>query len=374
MKILFAAGGTSGHINPAIAIAGRFKSAFPDAEFLFIGTENSLESRLVPAAGYPFKTMKVSGFSRSLSVKSLVHNIKTVGSLINAGRQAKQIIQEFSPDIAIGTGGYISGPIIRAAAKKGVKTLIHESNAYPGVTTKLLSKIVDVVLLATPKTKDYLPGAKRTEVVGTPVNPDFTNIIKQASRQKLGIAPDRFVVLSVGGSLGAVVFNRAVANAISWEVSQPEIVHIHGYGNRGSAFLPELEALGVDYKNNRNLDLREYISDMPVCMAAADLVVSRCGGSTITELCAAGKASILIPSPNVTENHQFHNGMTLVNAGAALMLEEKDITETALTELIKQFFFDRKKCEIFEKNALSLAVFDTTDRIFEISTELLKNR
>lgn len=374
MKVLLAGGGTAGHINPALAIAAIIKDHYPDAEFLFAGTPKGMESRLIPKAGYAFAPIKVSGFQRKLTPKNIIRNVKTVAYLTTAGHRAKQIISEFQPDIVIGTGGYVSGPIVLKAAQMGIKTAIHEQNAFPGMTTKMLSKQVDAVMLTVEEAMEYLDKGINFTVTGLPVRKGFRSVSRAEARKELGVPEDEVCILSSGGSLGAGRINETVAELMEWEVKNDiPVTHIHSYGGMGKdTFLKDISARGVDYENNSRIRPKEYIDNMSVCMAAADLIISRSGANSLSELEAMGRASILIPSPNVAGNHQYHNAMVLGKAGAAIVIEEKNLTGESLIECVSKLYNDADKLNCFAKRAAALYVADTPERVFNVIDGLLK--
>lgn len=374
MKVLLAGGGTAGHINPALAIAAIIKDHYPDAEFLFAGTPKGMESRLIPKAGYNFAPIKVSGFQRKLTPKNIIRNVKTVAYLTTAGHRAKQIISEFQPDIVIGTGGYVSGPIVLKAAQMGIKTAIHEQNAFPGMTTKMLSKQVDAVMLTVEEAMEYLDKGINFTVTGLPVRKGFRSVSRAEARKELNIPEDEVCILSSGGSLGAGRINETVAELMEWEVKNDiPVTHIHSYGGMGKdTFLKDISARGVDYENNSRIRPKEYIDNMSVCMAAADLIISRSGANSLSELEAMGRASILIPSPNVAGNHQYHNAMVLGKAGAAIVIEEKNLTGESLIECVSKLYNDADKLNCFAKRAAALYVADTPERVFNVIDGLLK--
>ncbi len=365
MKILLAGGGTAGHINPALAIAGTVRQHNPQAELLYVGNKGGMEEQLVSEAGYPFQAITIAGFQRKISLKSLAKNIRTIGLLMAANGQSKRIIKEFKPDLCVGTGGYVSGPILRAAAKMGIPILIHEQNAFPGMTTKMLSKYAKKVMLAVEDAKKYLDPSCPITVTGNPVRPAILSARRETARKKLGL-DGRPLILSFGGSLGARKINEAVADLIAWSSKDDRYQHIHAYGQYGSWFPELLIKKGVDLKKHANLDIREYIKDMPDCLAAADLVICRAGAITLSELQAQGKASILIPSPNVAENHQYHNAMALVCRKAAAILEEKDLSGDALIQMVQKMTADPKTLEIYQTNARKMAILDANERIYSI--------
>ncbi|HCU33494.1 MAG TPA: undecaprenyldiphospho-muramoylpentapeptide beta-N-acetylglucosaminyltransferase [Ruminococcaceae bacterium] len=371
MRVLFVCGGTGGHINPALAVAGYLKKQQPNAQILFAGSPLGMEAGLVPKAGFDFAPIKVKGFQRQLSWRNLKNNMMAVVYLTTSGYRSRQILREFRPDVVMGTGGYVSGPLVRQAAKMGIPTLTHEQNAFPGVTTKLLSKYVDRVMLAVPEAKKYLNPNARFVVTGNPVREAFFTADRNAVRKKMGLE-GKICVLSFGGSLGARRVNEAMAELIAHNQNNPSIFHIHATGAYGTELFPQLlKEKGItNSKTNPNLDIREYIYDMPECFAAADLVIGRSGASTLSELEAAGKASILIPSPNVAENHQYHNAMTLVRKDAAVVIEEKDLTGKRLCDAFDRLFADPERLRRLGENAASLAINDANDRIYRQIIEL----
>ena len=378
MRVLLAGGGTAGHINPAIAIAQEIRARDSGAGILFVGTPQGMEAQLVKKAGFDFVSVQVSGFRRKLSASSLWHNVKAVGHVLTADWKARKIIREFRPDVVIGTGGYVSGPVVLAAAKLGIKTMIHEQNAFPGVTNKLLARKVDVVMLAVPEAQKQIDPAARCEVVGNPIRRGVMLQSRAEARRALGLEDGKLCVLSFGGSLGARVINQAAADLIAWNYRQGRIHHIHGFGRLGKAHFPQmLEENGLSFsalleqKADPDIDIREYIDNMAVCLAAADLVICRSGAITLSELEATGKPSILIPSPYVAENHQYHNAMVLVSHGAARMIEEKDYRKEEFLQMIGSLVEDPEKLRQLGQNASRLAILDSTERIWRLICSIL---
>ncbi len=370
MKVLIAGGGTAGHINPALAIAGQIKKMQPDAEITFVGTPNGMESRLVPAEGYNYEAMNIAGIQRKLSLTNIKRNAQALWYLTNSGKRAKQIVEKVKPDIAIGTGGYVSGPVMRKAAQMGVPLVIHEQNAFPGVTTKMLSKYAKCVMLAVEDAKPRLGDDVVTRITGNPLRADLLTYDKTKARQELGI-DDRPLVLSFGGSLGARAINESMLTLLCRSAKDGRYNHIHGYGQYGGFILDELKSAGVDLDSCPNLDVREYINDMPRVMAAADIVVCRAGAITLSELQARGKVSILIPSPNVAENHQYHNAMALVRRHAAEVIEESQLTGEALMETADSILGDTEKLRLMSENSHKMAITDSCERIYEIIEQVL---
>ena len=373
LKVLLAGGGTAGHINPALAIASIIKEHAPDTKFLYAGTPNGMESRLVPMEGIDFAPIKVSGFQRRLSVKNIGRNIRAAAYLTTAGHRAKQIIKGFEPDIVIGTGGYVSGPIVMQAAKMKIPTLIHEQNAYPGVTTRILSKKVNKVMLTVPEALEYLDKNIDYTVTGLPVRKGFTNSVsREEAKKQLGF-DNGMCILSWGGSLGAGAINDIASALIRYEQENNlEINHIHSYGKMGhDTFEKGLSDNGVDLKSSR-LSVKEYIHNMDICTAAADLIICRSGGSAISELQAMGRASILVPSPVVAGNHQYHNAMVLGKAGAAVVIEQKDLDIDKVIEKVTELYNAPEKLDSLAQKAGELYIKDTPDRIWSAVEALIK--
>lgn len=371
MKIVFAAGGTGGHINPALAAAGKIRENYPDAEILFIGTKEKMESRLVPKAGFDFETISISGFQRKISFENIIKNIKTLWRLMWAGRAVKKILSKFKPDVVVGFGGYVSGPVVRTAAKMGIKTAIHEQNAFPGVTNKMLSKNADAVMLTVIEAKKYLECKNEPVVTGLPVRSEILKADRDFARAELGVTDDTPIVFSFGGSLGAKTINTAMVDLIASLHESGKCKFIHGYGQYGKWVPDAMREKGVDVDNNKNIDVREYIYDMDKCLAAADIIISRSGASTLSEIEAVGRASVLIPSPNVAENHQYHNAMTLVNVNAARVIEEKDLTREKLLDTVNELLDNKALRDEMGANANRLSIIDAGDRIAEIIVSLV---
>ena len=367
MKIVFAAGGTGGHINPALAVAGYIRENYPDSDILFVGTAEKMEARLVPAAGFNFRTIDISGFQRKLSVTNIKRNFSTLSKLLKSSHQAKKILEEFSPDVVVGFGGYVSGPVVRMAAKMGIPTAIHEQNAFPGITNKMLAKRVDKVMLTVQDAEKYLHPKNPCILTGLPVRGEITRANRDVARFELGI-DDRPLILSTGGSLGARAINEAVAKLIAAHIKDHKYYHIHAMGQYGLWMPDYLKKLGVDTEKEHDIMIREYINDMDRCYAAADLVIGRAGASSLSELEVLGKPSILIPSPNVSENHQYYNAMALVNRGAAVIIEEKDLTGEKLTRTVDELLSDREKLSKLGENAKKMAIFDAKERICKVIT------
>lgn len=334
MRIILCGGGTAGHINPALAVAEEIIDKEPASEILFIGREGGRENELVTKAGIRLQTITIKGLKRSLSFE----NISRIKNALLAKRKAEKIIKEFKPDVILGTGGYVCWPVITAGKSMGIPVAIHESNITPGLTTRLLAKSCDAIFLSQEKTKEYLNKKARTYVVGTPLRKEFTSLSRSECRRMLGLKEDDILLISFGGSIGADKINQVMIEVIkSFSTKEKNITHIHATGERYYKSLPDEDK---NFDKNK-CKIKAYIDNMPTVMKAADIAVCRSGAMTITELCAAGVTPILIPSPNVTDNHQYMNARLLSDHGTAEIIEEKNLTAKALTESINRLKIDK---------------------------------
>ena len=373
MRILFTCGGTAGHINPALALAGRFREMDPECRVLFVGAERGLEKDLVPKAGYDFRTVHISSFHRSVRPAELRHNFVSVYNLMRAPGEANAILKEFRPDFVVGTGGYASFPVVKAAAKRGIPTAVHESNAVPGLTTKTLSKVVDVVMVGFEESRGHYDDPGKVVVTGTPVRTDFFRYTRKEARAELGLTDDRPLVLSVWGSLGAEVMNRQMAECIALECRDgAPFHHIHGAGRDYRAVLDALQGSGL--ADHPEVDVREYIYDMPLVMAAADLVLCRAGASTIAEIAAIAKPAVLVPSPNVVADHQTKNARVLANAGGAVLLPEGESSGEKLYALMTGLLSDAPRREAMSRALRDMAVPDAAEQIYQTLVRLMEKR
>ncbi len=371
MRILIAAGGTAGHINPALAIAAALKKRRPDAEIHFAGRRGGMEYRLVTAAGYPFHPIEVNGIQRKLTPKNIARNVAALYHLALSAPRANAILKEVRPALVIGTGGYVSGPVVRAAAKKGVRTAIHEQNAFPGVTNKLLAKQADIVFAAMPDAVPRLGQAEKTVVTGNPVREEMFCQDRAAARRAIAARDGQIVIISFGGSLGAQVLGERIAELAKWEIENRDFLHIHATGTIEKADFAALAArLGIDH--SPRFVIREYIDNMPQLLSAADLVISRAGALTLAEIAAVGRASVLIPSPNVAENHQYHNAMQLQRLGAAVVVEEKELTGEGLVGIVDHLTGDPAGLMEMGMKARALAQPDSLRRICDNLDKLLE--
>ncbi len=370
MRIMFVAGGTGGHINPAVAVANEVKRLDPTTEILFVGTEGRMETQIVPKAGFNIKTVKMNGFSRKMTVKGLAENIKTVALTLKASSTAKKIIEEFKPDVVVGFGGYVTGPVLRTAVKMGIKTAIHEQNAFPGVANKALAKKVDKVMLTSADAEKHMSCKNPPVVTGLPVRREIIKADRDFARATLGLKTNDMLVLSMGGSLGANAINNAVVDMLGILKDEKDICFLHSTGKFGFWVEDKLKEKNIPYGKGTNIEIRPYIDNMDICLSACDLVISRAGASSISEIQALNKPSILIPSPNVAENHQFHNAMALAKHNGAVLIEEKDLDGNYLAQKIRELKNDKSKLQELSYNAGKDAKLNALTEICRIITSL----
>ena len=361
MKVLFTCGGTAGHINPAVALAGMFRQR-QNAEVLFVGADGGMETTLVPREGYPVKTVTITSFYRSLSGAAIKHNLTTLKNLSRSKGQARAILDEFRPDLVVGTGGYASYPVVREAARRGIPTAVHESNAEPGLTTKMLAKYVDKVMVGFEESRQHYPHPERVVVTGTPVRGEFFQITRQQARDALGIKDDRPLVLSYWGSLGAEVMNGYMVDFLRQAARDgAPFHHIHGAGRNFAAME---KALAGDHLPPA-LQIREYIYDMPTVMVAADLVLCRGGASTLSELTAIGKPAVIVPSPNVTNHHQERNANVLAQAGGAVVLLEPVCSGETLYRTTQDLLADEPRRKTMAQAMANMGIPQAGEKIYE---------
>lgn len=360
MKVIIAAAGTGGHINPGIAIANQIKKEEPNSEILFLGTKRGLEKDLVPRAGYQLETVEAYGLSKKLSLQSLKNNLKTLQGI----GQAKKIVKEFKPDIIIGTGGYICGAAILAANKYKIPCMLHESNAFPGKAVSMLSKKVDTIMVGFEEAKEKLPNAKKIVVTGNPskiINRNFTKIQKQEILKELGLKQDKPVILVFGGSQGAKAINDAMVEIINRKMNkQYQIIWAPG---------PiQFDIIKQHIKNMgklENIKIVPYIYQMEEAMNACDLMVARSGAMTITEIATVGKPAIFVPLPYVSQNHQEYNAKVLEKAGAAKIILNKELTAEKLNQTIEQMIYDPKHLMQMGENAKKVIHYQVEEKIYE---------
>ncbi len=366
MKVVLSGGGTAGHINPALSIAKTILEKEPGSQILFVGTPKGMENRLVAKEGFPIRHVEIQGFQRKLSVK----NLKTAVLAVTSVGKAKKILREFRPDVVIGTGGYVSWPVLKAAASMKIPTLIHEQNATPGLTTQRLSKVVDTVCLSFEESVKALPcKEEKTRLTGNPVSPTLGELTRAKSRSQLGITGPYLV--SFGGSLGASVINETVFELAKGFSSKKPVFHTHAFGQREYEFYSRKEKESGVCRFG-NVKLTDYIYDMPRQLAAADLVICRAGAITLAELAVTGTPAILIPSPNVTDNHQYKNAYVYHQKGAAVLIEEKDLSVEKLTAEVERILTSPETLRQMSENMLSLAHPDANEKIWVEVKKLTK--
>ena len=375
MNVVFTCGGTGGHINPAIAIANIWKERHPDTKFLFVGGGDELEQELVPKAGYELVCVPAYGIRRSKDFQSIKRNVKAVWLTVSGIQKCRKIFKNFKPDIVVGTGGYASFQALAAGKSMGIPTCVHESNAMPGMTTKMASKFVDKALVCFPESVKHYKDPSRVEVVGMPVRREFIYTEKAAARKELGL-DERPVVMSAFGSQGAMVMNQTMAELFRLEKEAGfPYQHIHAVGSFGWEWMPKLVAeKGIDLAADTAITMKEYLYNMPTVMAAADVVISRAGASTCNEIAASGTPCVLIPSPNVTDNHQEKNARALEKPGGAVVILEKDCSAQKIFDEIKAIVDDPKKSGAMQKALHSIVVPDSAERVCAIMEALIKGK
>ena len=373
MNVIFTCGGTGGHINPAIAVANILKERHPDCNILFIGAKGHMEETLVPKAGFELKTIPVSGFSRKLNADGIKKNVKGIGQVFAGINECRKIIREFKPDVFAGTGGYASFPAVYVGSMMGIPTCVHESNAVPGLTTKMLEARADRMMVAFADSAVHYKHPEKITVLGMPVNQAFVTTDKAAARAELGL-DSRPLVVSAFGSLGAREMNKVIAEMFRLERDRGmPFQHIHATGKFGWEWMPDhVKGLGVDVEACSGLDMREYIYNMPTVMAAADVIISRAGASTCNEIAATGTPCILIPSPNVTNNHQEKNARILADRGAATLVLEGECTPERLLRELDALLYDSAKRKAMSQALREMSVPDSAMRMCMIMEELAK--
>ncbi|MBQ3141412.1 MAG: UDP-N-acetylglucosamine--N-acetylmuramyl-(pentapeptide) pyrophosphoryl-undecaprenol N-acetylglucosamine transferase [Clostridia bacterium] len=373
MRVLITGGGTGGHINPALAIGNHLRKMNPDWVIKYAGNPARMEGKLVPAAGFELLPIEVEGLSRGKRPKDLARNLRAVLVAAKARMTASGILRSFKPDLVIGVGGYVTWPTVSLAAKRGIKTVIHEQNAFPGVTTKLLASKVDLVLLPNEAAGKRLKNVKKAVVVGNPIRDDFYALSREEARRQIGLK-DEFFVVSAGGSLGAKVFNERMAQLLCKTGDLKNCRFYHGTGRGGyEDFCRTLRENGVDFnRDGSGIQVVEFITNMPTALNAADLVISRAGASTLAEIAVCATPSVLIPSPNVTENHQYHNAMVVAEAGGARVITEDQLNDEVLHDIVADLSAHPQKLDAMRSGAHSLAVYDVCAHIYEQIRQLMK--
>ena len=372
MRVILTGGGTAGHINPAIAMADLIRRNEPDSEILFVGTPRGLEARSVPEAGYRLETISVRGLRRSLSPK----NVKAAFLLLQSLRKSKQIIKDFNPDLVIGTGGYVCYPPLRQAARAGIPTVVHESNSVPGLAVRQLQGRVDRILLNYESTKESLTAKEKAVRVGNPVRGSFGLLDRAEARKQLNIPQDAFFVLSFGGSLGADRVNTAILELMAGFGSKhSDVLQIHATGrSRFDQVKAQFDA--AELREEQGVRVVPYLpeAEMPAYMAACDVILCRAGALTLTEIALSGCCAILIPSPNVTGNHQYKNAKVLADGDGAILLEEETLAEGAVVKLVEELYGDPTRRETLRQNIRKFADPAAGAAVWQELTALLNEK
>ena len=372
MKVIFTCGGTAGHINPALALAGYMQEREPHCEVLFVGAERGLERELIAHTPYPFRAVRISSLRRSFSAKDIRHNLIAVRDLLLVRRQAERILNEEKPDLIVGTGGYASYPMIRYGAARGIPTAVHESNSIPGLTTQQLEKYCARVMVGFEACRVHYRHPEKVVVTGTPVRGEFFAQTKAEARAALGITDERPLIVSFWGSLGAESMNLKMLDFLALEAKEEPFHHIHAVGSLYWNTMQSLLCrLHLTEQEHPSLQVCEYIYNMATAMVAADLVICRAGASTLSELTALGVPAILVPSPNVTNHHQEKNADLLASHGAALVLSEEELDGAGLFAAVSEILQNRDKCAEMSRNMASLGVQDATKRLYDCVMSLL---
>lgn len=363
MRILVTGGGTGGHIYPALAFIRYVQKIQPDSEFLYVGTHRGLENKIVPETGISFKTIKIQGFKRSLSLD----NVKTVKLFIESIKRSKEILREFKPDVVIGTGGYVSGSVVYAATRMKIPTIVHEQNSVPGITNKFLSRFADRVAICFPDAAQYF-AAEKTVLVGNPRAQEVVASGKSDVLAEYGLKSEIPTVLIFGGSQGALKINQAVIQALP-KFAQKDYQVLYASGDR--YFNEITEKFDID-KISPNLSLQPYIKNMTDVMANVNLLIGRAGATSIAEFTALGLPAILIPSPYVTNDHQTKNAQSLVNAGAVEMIADAELTGENLVAAVDAIMNDAEKREAMAKASCQEGIPDAAERLWSLVNDIVK--
>ena len=365
MKFVLTCGGTAGHINPALAVAQRLRELEPDCEILFLGAEGMMEMELVPREGFEIRPLKVTNLSRGHHLRDLKHNVRTGLNLLDADREAKRILKEFRPDAVLGTGGYVCYPVLHEAHRLAIPTLLHESNAVPGLTTRMLEKEVDCLLLGMEESLNCYPAARDLRYTGTPVRAGFSAVGIKEAKARLGLDPEQPLVVSMWGSLGSGHMNETVLKMLPLMKGQQDFRLIHATGRSYYRSLIERLREKDLRPEDCGAEIRDYIFDTETVISAADLVLCRAGASTLSELTRIGKPALIVPSPNVTNHHQERNARVLERVGAARVLLEGEFDEKSFLQEIRAILRDREALRTMADRSRALAVADAPERITE---------
>lgn len=357
MKVVISAGGTGGHIYPAIAIINKIKKEEPNSDVLYIGTSDRMEKDLIPELGIKYQELTVSGLKRKITFE----NFKVLYQFLKARLQCKRIIKDFNPDVVIGVGGYVTGPVIWAAKKLGKKTFIHEQNSVVGLSNRYLAKYADKIGVSFMSTLDLFPKEK-VVLTGNPCS-EKALLIKKANKEEYGLDKNKKLIIIVMGSLGSKTINDKISSYLNgFRNKDYEVLFI-----TGNSYYEKVKKMRIP----SNVIIKPFVYELPSLMKVADLMVTRAGASTISEIMALNIPSIFIPSPYVTNNHQYKNAIDLVNKDAGLILEEKDLTEDSLINLIDSILLNKDKYNNIKNNLKNLGISDSSTRIYEVLKEMI---
>ena len=364
MRVIVAAAGTAGHINPGLAIANKIKQEEPNSEIIFIGTTRGLENDLVPRAGYGLKTIEAYGLSKKISIA----NFKKMWATLMATGKARKIIKEFKPDIIVGAGGYICGPVVWAASKEKIPVILHESNAFPGKAVKMLAPKAETVLISFEEARSRIPNARNIVCTGTPVKivkKEYSQEEKKKILTSIGINGNKPIVLVFGGSQGAQKINEAIIGILENKMNKDyQIIWATG-PKQFDIIKEELASKNIDINNIENAKILPYIYNMEEIMNVSNIIVARSGAMTITEISNLGKPSILIPLPNVSQDHQLYNAKVLENAGAAKIILNNELNQNNLEDEIEKIIRNPQLMHEMEEKAFSKSVTDVQEKIYE---------
>ena len=369
MKIMLTGGGTGGHIYPALAIAEKLKKEYKGVEIIYVGSKRGMEKDIVPRSGIQFLSIEAAPLNKKIGLGTL----KSFGLNIKGLIQANRLIKRHAPDVVVGTGGYVAGAVVLIAAIRGIPTAIHEQNAFPGLTNRILSRFVDRIMLSFEDAKTHFKYPDKIVYTGLPIMSAFFTGSREAARQKLGFKDDELVVLSVGGSNGALKLNQILMETYGCFKEYEQLRLVHVAGERYFKTIQK-EMNNQVYNLGDHFKLMSFLKDMPTYLKAADLVISRAGASTINEIIASGTPSVIIPSPNVSNDHQAHNAKIMDRHGLGIVLREADLTVELMVHIITDFYNDRSKLDIMRSNCEKLDLSNTLDSIFMVINQLYKDR
>ncbi|HBD65009.1 MAG TPA: undecaprenyldiphospho-muramoylpentapeptide beta-N-acetylglucosaminyltransferase [Clostridiales bacterium] len=371
MRVLITGGGTGGHINPALAIAQKVRNESTSNEILYVGTKNGLESELVPKSGFEFKYVTAKYLRRKISFE----NLKTLAASVKGLAQSLKIIKDFKPDIVVGTGGYVCGPVVLAASMKKIPTMIHEQNVFPGITNKMLSRVVDVIGISFEEAEKYFSAeaANKIVLVGNPVRKEILTADRRMSRAKLKLRPDEILIYSFGGSGGQISLNEAMLDVIKSYSGQKRIRIVHVTGKRlYSTFMEEINSKNISQGDN--IEILDYMYDAATVLSASDIVIGSAGAITIAEITVTGVPSILIPKTYTAENHQEYNARALEKEGAAKVILEKDLNGENLIKAIEEIIENKNVLRTMSLNSKKMGKTDVENKIYETMVRLVEQK